>query len=90
MMRVAVAAWWISATVVKRPKLNRMEASAWAGVRPSARKTCEGSGMPEVQAEPVEAARWGWRSRRVAAVSRPSYCLYTGWGVRSIVGQAES
>ena len=39
--------------MVKRPKLKRMEASDWVGVRPRARRTCEGSGMPEVQAEPV-------------------------------------
>ena len=47
--------WW----VVKRPKLKRMEASLRSGVRPMARRTWEGSGMPEVQAEPVAAARWG-------------------------------
>ena len=32
-----VAAWWISASVVKRPKLKRIEASDWVGVRPRAR-----------------------------------------------------
>ena len=47
--------------MVKRPKLKRIEASAWVGVRPRARRTCEGSGIPEVQAEPVEAARW-WKA----------------------------
>ena len=43
-LMIRVAAWWISASVVRRPKLKRMEASDWAGVRPSARRTCEGSG----------------------------------------------
>ena len=42
------------------------------GVRPRARRTCEGSGIPEVQAEPVEAARWGWRAPKISCATKPS------------------
>ena len=35
--------------------LNLIEALAFSGERPIARSTCDGSGCPDVQAEPVEA-----------------------------------
>ena len=40
----------ISSSVVIHPKLKRMEASLCVSVRPKARSTCDGSGMPDAQA----------------------------------------
>ena len=39
--------------------LKRMEESASSALSPIALSTCDGSGIPDVQAEPVEAARRG-------------------------------
>ena len=62
----------MSSSVVKQPKLNRMEASRCRMARLKARRTCDGSGMPEAHAAPVAAASWaearqeypGHRNRR--------------------------
>ena len=48
-----------SASLVPKPRLKRIEDSASSPSRPMALNTCDGSGVPEVQAEPVEAARRG-------------------------------
>ena len=51
----------ISAACVKRPMLKRTDDIASFSDRPMARNTCDGSGCPEVHAEPVEAATVGYR-----------------------------
>ena len=48
-----------SSSVLKRPKLNLMEASAAAVLSPIARSTCEGSVIPLAQAAPTDAAKRG-------------------------------
>ena len=53
----------ISPSVVNRPKLKRMEALLCISVSPKAPSTWEGSGMPDAQAAPVEAARCGCRHK---------------------------
>ena len=63
--------WW----VVKRPKLKRMEASLRSGVRPMARRTCEGSGVPEVQA--------GGRGTRVMASTKGVKVYVPDFGLSS-------
>jgi hypothetical protein len=47
----------ISSALVKRPRLKRMEDCASSMESPIDRKTWDGSGSPDVQADPVEAAR---------------------------------
>ena len=48
-----------SSLVVKRPMLNLREESSSVADSPIALSTCDGSGMPDVQAEPVDAATLG-------------------------------
>src|SRR5262245_53109567 len=55
----------MSASVVKRPMQKRIEAAACSCVRPIARNTWEGSEMPDMQAEPVEAAKRGCNAPRI-------------------------
>ena len=62
----------ISASSVNRPKLNRMDPSLDLGGTPRAARTCDGSGRPDVQAAPVEAARRGCRAPRMSRASKPS------------------
>ena len=54
-----------SASVVSKPRLKRIEDSASSPLNPIALRTCDGSGIPEVQAEPVEAARCGCKALRM-------------------------
>ena len=53
---IASIAKLTSSAVVKRPRLNRMEAFANASDRPMPMSTCEGSGNAEVHADPEETA----------------------------------
>ena len=69
---IKCAASSISASVVKRPKLKRIEDSASTALRPRALSTCDGSGMLDVQAAPVDAARWGWSEPRISCATRLS------------------
>jgi hypothetical protein len=57
----------MSVSVVVRPMLRRRVARACSRVRPIAVRTWEGSPLPVLQAEPVEAAMPGMRSRRSVA-----------------------
>ena len=45
-----------SSSVVKRPKVKRIELCASSSLRPKARKTYEGSKLADVQAEPDDTA----------------------------------
>lgn len=82
-----LAALSISSSVVKRPKLNRIEASLWSAVRPSARSTWDGSGIPEEQAAPVEAASFGCKEAMMSRASNPSNRMFAFPGCRrSLVG----
>ena len=53
------AALSISASVVSRPKLNRNDSPHSSASRPIALRTCDGSGMLDVQAAPVNVATMG-------------------------------
>jgi len=48
-----------SSKVLNLPKLNLTQLRASDAVRPKAMRTWEGSGIPDVQAEPVDAANIG-------------------------------
>lgn len=52
----SLAAGPIVPLVMERPELKRMEVSLWLRARPIARRTREGSRMPDVRAQPVDAA----------------------------------
>ena len=56
---IKVTALSMSSSDVSNPRLNLIEASASSLDMPIALRTCEGSGIPEVHAEPVDAARLG-------------------------------
>ena len=66
------AACLISSSSVNRPKLKRMEDSAFSALRPTALSTCDGSGIPDAQAAPVDAARCGWSVPRMSCATTPS------------------
>ncbi len=86
-----LAAFLISSSVVKRPKLNRIEASLWSAVRPSARRTWDGSGIPEEQAAPVDAASSGCKEAMMSWASNPSNLMFALPGCRwSLVGPLTS
>ena len=71
----------ISSSVVNRPKLKRMEASLCVAVRPKERSTWDGSGMPDAQADPVEAAIRGCKDSRMSCALKPSNQMLAlpGW-----------
>ena len=54
-----------------KPRLNRTDASASSAFNPIALRTCEGSGIPDVQADPVEAASLGWSAPRMSCAEKP-------------------
>lgn len=56
-----------SASVVSKPRLKRIKDSASSLLKPIALRTCDGSGISEVQAEPVDAARCGCRALRMSS-----------------------
>lgn len=56
---MAMIALSMSSSVVNRPILKRTQERASLGERPIAVRTCDGSSIPEVQAEPVDAATFG-------------------------------
>ncbi len=72
-----------SSSLVPKPRLKRIEDSASSLFRPIALSTCEDSGMPEAQAEPVEAARRGRRALRISCARKTSE---TNVGVPGMAG----
>src|SRR5690606_42062010 len=54
---ICLMAWSISASVVNRPKLKRMELCANSSSRPRARNTYDGSKLADVHAEPDDTAK---------------------------------
>ena len=67
-----------SSSLVPKPRLKRTEDSAPSLSRPIALRTCDGSGIPEVQAEPVDAARCGCKALRMSCAENPANRILFG------------
>ena len=70
-----------SSSLVSKPRLNRMEDSASSPERPMALSTWDGSGVPEVHAEPVDAARCGCKAPKMSCAENPVKRIFAlpGW-----------
>src|SRR5580704_3496929 len=73
----------MSASLVKRPKLNRRLLSANRSSRPSARRTYEGSCVADVQADPVDTARCGCTAASKLSPSTPANDTLSTCGTRA-------